>query len=90
MQTIAQNIDQELLFNDNNPKGVIISSVTPAATFPFPNLTIGSQYTAQLRITLSAAGTLTVSNGWYEGVGTGDAPFHQCGEDRRKPLHHEF
>jgi hypothetical protein len=71
VQTIAQNIDQELLYNDNNPKGVELSGVTPAAPYPFPLLAIGSQYTGQLRITLSAAGTLTISNGLYAGVGTG-------------------
>lgn len=70
VQTIAQNIDQELLFNDNNPKGATLSSLTPAGTFPYPNLTIGSQYTAQLRITLSDVGTLTISNGLYAGVDT--------------------
>ncbi len=69
VQTIAQNIDQELLFNDNNPKGATLASVTPAA-FPFPLLNIGSQYTAQLRITLSAPGQLTISNGLYAGVDT--------------------
>ena len=70
VQTIAENINQELLYNDNNPKGVTLASVTPAAPYPFPNLTIGSQYTAQLRITLSDVGTLTISNGLYAGVDT--------------------
>jgi autotransporter-associated beta strand protein len=71
VQAIAQNLDQELLYNDNNPKGVTLASVTPAAPYPFPVLTIGSQYTAQLRITLSDVGILTISNGLYAGVGTG-------------------
>ena len=72
VQTIAQNINQELLYNDNNPKGVTLATATNfLAPLPFPNLTIGSQYTGQLRITLSAAGTLTISNALYAGVGTG-------------------
>jgi len=71
VQAIAQNIDQELLYNDTHPSGANLASVTPAAPYPFPNLTIGSQYTGQLRITLSAVGTLTISNGLYAGVGTG-------------------
>jgi autotransporter-associated beta strand protein len=72
VQTIAQNINQELLYNDNNPKGVSLSTATNfLAPLPFPNLTIGSQYTGQLRITLSAVGTLTISNALYAGIGTG-------------------
>jgi len=74
VQAIAQNINQELLFNDNNPKGQQLSSATNfLAPLPFPNLTIGSQYSGQLRITLSAVGTLTISNALYAGVGTGGA-----------------
>jgi hypothetical protein len=37
---------------------------------------LGQQYTCQLRVTLSAAGTLTISNGLYTGVGTSGALFY--------------
>ncbi len=70
-QVIAQNSDQELLYNITHPAATTVAQVTPAAPYPFPNLTIGAQYTAQLRITLAAAGTLSLSNGLYAGIGTG-------------------
>ncbi|HEY1663119.1 MAG TPA: immunoglobulin domain-containing protein [Verrucomicrobiae bacterium] len=69
VQPIAQNSDQELLYNYTHPSGATLASTSPT-TFPTPNLTIGSQYTGQLRITLSAANTLTISNALYTGVGT--------------------
>ena len=70
VQAIAQNIDQELLYNYKTPSGATLSSITPPASFPFPNLTVGSQYTTQYRITLSAVGTLTISNALYTGNDT--------------------
>jgi len=68
VQTAANNTDQQLLFGST---GGSTHSATPTGTAPFPNLTIGSQYTVQFRVTLSAAGTLTVSNAMYAGAGIG-------------------
>jgi fibronectin-binding autotransporter adhesin len=65
-QTTANNTDQQLLYG---AQSVGSTSANPG-TFPFPNLTVGSPYTAQLRITLSAAGTLTVSNAMFAGTDT--------------------
>jgi hypothetical protein len=67
---VANNTCQELLYGVPGALGTV--SATPAS-FPFPTLTCGLQYTAQLRIILSAAGTLTVSNALFAGVGTGGA-----------------
>jgi len=65
------NIDQELVYaaNIKNPAGGSLGSSTPTAPFPFPSLNMGSQYTVQFRVTLSAVGTLIVSNALYAGVG---------------------
>jgi len=65
-QTTVNNTCQELLFG---AQSVGVVNANPA-TFPFPNLTVGSSYTAQLRITLSAAGTLNVTNALYVGTDT--------------------
>lgn len=72
-QAQVNNLDQVLLFASSSGYSGG-GSVNGAAitTFPFPNLTVDSQYTAQLRITLSNA-SLIVSNGLYVGIGTGGA-----------------
>jgi hypothetical protein len=51
----------------NNPAGATIGGSSTATV----NLTTGSQYTIDYRITLSAAGTLAISDNLYSGVGTG-------------------
>jgi autotransporter-associated beta strand protein len=65
-QTTANNTCQQLLFGAQTVGTV---SANPG-TFPFPNLSVGSPYTAELRVTLSAAGTLTVSNALFAGTDT--------------------
>lgn len=67
-QTTQNNGNQQLLYGAQG--GSTEYSPSPGV-FPFPNLTIGAQYTVQFRITLSDVGTLTVSNAMYEGVGVG-------------------
>jgi autotransporter-associated beta strand protein len=71
-QVVAQNIDQELLYNYKSPSGASLSSLNPApSAFPFPaSFTVGSQYTVQYRVTLSSPGTLTISNALYAGTST--------------------
>ena len=67
VQTTANNLCQELLFGAQTVGGV---NANPAV-FPFPtNLFVGSNYTAQLKITLSTPTTLTVSNALYIGSDT--------------------
>lgn len=68
-QTAANNANQQLLYG---AQGGHSHGASPG-TFPFPNLTVGSQYTVQFRITLSDVGTLTVSNAMYTGAGVGGA-----------------
>jgi fibronectin-binding autotransporter adhesin len=68
-QTAQNNGNQQLLYG---AQGGSTHSASPG-TFPFPNLAIGSQYTVQLRITLSDVGALTVSNAMYAGDGVGGA-----------------
>jgi fibronectin-binding autotransporter adhesin len=69
-QTAANNNNQSLLYNYSSPNGANHNGGTPAAS---PNLIPGQSYTCQYRITLTAPGTLTISNGLYTGVGTGGA-----------------
>ncbi|HEU5396034.1 MAG TPA: immunoglobulin domain-containing protein, partial [Verrucomicrobiae bacterium] len=66
-QTTLNNLDQNLLYNYPNTLGNGGSITPPAANVA---LTVGQQYTVQLRVTLTAAGELTVSNGLYAGVDT--------------------
>ena len=65
VQTTVNNGDQGLLYNYPTG-GANGGAITP----PSPNLTPGQPYTIQLRVTLSAAGQLTVSNGLYTGTDT--------------------
>ena len=64
-QTTVNNNNQALLYNYPNA-GSSFSFGNPGS----PNLVPGTQYTVQLRVTLSAAGILTVSNALYTGVDT--------------------
>jgi autotransporter-associated beta strand protein len=69
-QTADQNLNQVLLYN--YPLGLANGGfINP----PSPDLIPGTQYTVQMRITLSAAGQLTVSNALYTGVDTSGAQF---------------
>jgi hypothetical protein len=73
-------VEQDVLFNDasssssyDNPKGAAVGAAGPA----FPSgLTQGDTYTVQLRFTLSAAGTLTISNALYSGSGETGTPLY--------------
>ncbi len=68
-QTVENNNNQGLLYNiPTVGNGGFINP-------PSPNLIPETQYTVQLRITLSAAGQLTVSNALYAGVDTSGAQF---------------
>lgn len=69
-QTQANNTDQELAYGSAG--GTEHSAATTGTGFPY--LIVGSQYTVQFRVTLSAPGTLTVSNALYAGVGISGAP----------------
>jgi autotransporter-associated beta strand protein len=69
--TTVNNSDQQLLYGSTSVSGSAHSASIGSA--PYPNLTVGSQYTVQFRITLSAPGSLTVSNAMYAGAGTGGA-----------------
>jgi autotransporter-associated beta strand protein len=69
--TTINNTDQQLLYGAPSVSGSAHS--TSIGAFPYPNLTIGSQYTVQFRITLSAPGSLTVSNAMYAGAGIAGA-----------------
>ncbi len=71
--TSSQN--QDLLFNNasssqafNSPNGANLTGSSPSAT---TTLVQGATNTFYLNITLSAEGTLTVSNALFAGVGTG-------------------
>jgi autotransporter-associated beta strand protein len=71
VQTAANNDNQQLLYGAT---GGSSQSATPPGTAPFPtDVIVGSQYTVQFRITLSAAATLTVSNAMWVGTGIGGA-----------------
>lgn len=69
-QTADQNLNQVLLYN--YPLALANGGfINP----PSPDLIPGSSYTVQLRITLSAAGQLTVSNALYTGADTSGTQF---------------
>ncbi len=69
-QTADQNLNQVLLYN--YPLALANGGfINP----PSPNLVPETQYTVQLRITLSAAGQLTVSNALYTGADTSGTQF---------------
>lgn len=51
----------------NNPTGAAIGSSETASV----TLTSGSQYTVSYELALTAAGTITITNSLYSGVGTG-------------------
>lgn len=70
MQTAANNMNQGLLYNYPLAQGNG-GLINPGS----PNLTPGVQYTVQLRVTLSAASQLTVSNALYTGADTTGAQF---------------
>jgi autotransporter-associated beta strand protein len=63
VQTAQNNLNQGVLYN--YPLGGASGGVINP---PSPNLTPGQPYTVQLRVTLSAAGQLTVSNALYLGA----------------------
>jgi fibronectin-binding autotransporter adhesin len=69
-QTTMNNLNQGLLYNypQTGGSGGFISPLSP-------NLTPGQQYTVQLRVTLSSASQLTVSNALYTGVDTSGTQF---------------
>lgn len=68
-QTSLTTYDQAVLYNYPTA-GAHVNSPNPPF-LPFTNLVAGAQYTAQLRITLSAPGQLTVSNALYQGTAVG-------------------
>ncbi len=70
-QTAANNLNQLLLYNYPLSAGSH-NGGNPGS----PNLVPGAQYTCQLRVTLSGAGALSVSNALYTGVGTGGTLFY--------------
>jgi len=70
VQTAQNNMNQGLLYNYTQA-GANGGSIVPLS----PDLTSGQQYTVQLRVTLSAAGQLTVSNAFYTGTSTAGAQF---------------
>jgi hypothetical protein len=68
----TSSANQDLVGNNlgggsyNNPTGVQLGSETAAAV-----LTSGSQYTVSYVLAFTAAGTITITNSLYSGVGTG-------------------
>jgi len=70
VQTAQNNLNQGLLYNYPQA-GANGGSIVPLS----PDLTSGEACTVQLRITLSAAGQLTVSNAFYMGTSTAATQF---------------
>lgn len=74
-QSGANNLSQALLYQFSG--GSSLGSAAPPS-YPYPNLTVGQQYTVQFLIALSAPGTLSLTNTMYQGAGFGGTVIMQA------------
>ena len=77
----STSTDQDLIFDNasssaayHSPSGSAVGTAVANAGFNGVDLTVGSTYTIDYEITLSALGTLTISNAIYSGSVVGSTP----------------